>query len=63
VRRTELLQESRKLRLVEAYEVWQLERLTQPEAARLLDVGDRTFRRMIDRYDDAGRERQESRRC
>ena len=54
MRRTELLQEIRKMRFVEAYEAWQLKRLSQQEAARLLGVCDRTLRRMIDRYEGAG---------
>lgn len=54
MRRTELLQEIRKMRFGEAYEGWERGRLTQVEAARLLGVCDRTFRRMIDRYEEAG---------
>lgn len=54
MRPTELLQEIRKMRFVEAYEAWQLKRLSQQEAARLLGVCDRTMRRMIDRYEGAG---------
>lgn len=42
------------MRFVEAYESWQLKRLTQPEAARLLGVCERTFRRMLGRYEGAG---------
>jgi hypothetical protein len=34
------------------YEGWQARRLTQEEAARLLGVCERTFRRYIDRYKD-----------
>jgi predicted DNA-binding transcriptional regulator YafY len=33
---------------------WQARRLTQEEAARLLGVCERTFRRYIDRYEEAG---------
>jgi len=36
MRRTEWLQETRKMRFEEAYEGWQARRLTQEEAARLL---------------------------
>lgn len=57
MRRTEVLQEIRKMRFVEAYEAWQVRRLSQQEAARLLGVCDRTLRRMIDRYESAGGER------
>jgi hypothetical protein len=51
VKRTELLQEIRKMRFKEAYEGWQESRLSQMEAAQLLGVCDRTFRRYADRYE------------
>lgn len=54
MRRTQVLQEIRKMRFVEAYEAWQVKRLSQQEAARLLGVCDRTLRRMIDRFECAG---------
>ncbi len=54
MRRTEWLQETRKMRYAEAYEGWRERRLTQEEAARLLGVHERTFRRYIDRYEEAG---------
>ena len=54
MRRTEWLQETRLMRFEEAYEGWTGSRLTQGEAARLLGVCDRTFRRYIDRYEDEG---------
>lgn len=54
MRRTEWLQETRKMRFAEAYEGWRERRLTQEEAARLLGVHERTFRRYIDRYEEAG---------
>jgi len=56
MRRTELLQEIRTMRFEEAYAGWQEGRLRQEEAARLLGVCERTFRRYIDRYEDAGLE-------
>jgi transposase len=56
MRRTEWLQETRKMRFEEAYEGWQARRLTQEEAARLLGVCERTFRRYIDRYEETGLE-------
>lgn len=56
MRRTELLQEIRLMRFTEAYEGWQEGRLTQEEAARLLGVCERSFRRYLDRFDDAGLE-------
>jgi transposase len=42
------------MRFEEAYGGWQNGRLTQEEAASLLGVCERTFRRYIDRYDDEG---------
>ncbi len=44
------------MRFEEAYESWQARRLTQEEAARLLGVCERTFRRYLDRYEEAGLE-------
>lgn len=38
---------------LEAYEGWHQRRFTQEEAARLLGVSDRTFRRYLCRYDKA----------
>lgn len=54
MRRTELLQEIRTMRFEEAYEGWSEKRFTQEEAARLLGICDRTFRRYICRYDKEG---------
>ena len=54
--RTRVLQEIRRMRFEEAYGGWQERRLTQEEAARLLGVCERTFRRYIDRYEDEGLE-------
>jgi transposase len=42
------------MRFEEAYGGWQERRLTQEEAAQLLGVCERTFRRYIDRYEDDG---------
>jgi transposase len=42
------------MRFEEAYRGWQARRLTQEEAARVLGVCERTFRRYIDRYEEAG---------
>jgi transposase len=52
MRRTQLLQEIRIMRFEEAYHGWQERRLTQEEAARLLGVCERTFRRYINRYEE-----------
>ena len=43
--RTRWLQETRKMRFEEAFSVWQERRLSQVEAARLLGMHERTFRR------------------
>jgi transposase len=56
MRRTELLQEIRKMRFEEIYEIWTEKRLTQEDAARMLGVCSRTFRRYIDRYEEYGLE-------
>ena len=42
------------MRWEEAYEGWQVKRLSQEEAARLLGVCERTFRRYIDRFEEEG---------
>lgn len=54
MRRTEMLQEIRKMRFEEVYSGWSESRLSQEEAALILGVCDRTFRRYIDRYEDLG---------
>jgi transposase len=54
MKRTQLLQEIRKMRFEKAYDGWKQKRLTQVEAARLLGVCERTFRRCINRYEDNG---------
>ena len=54
MRRTEMLQEIRKMRFEEMYFGWSESHLTQEEAARILGVCDRTFRRYIDRYEQGG---------
>ncbi len=56
MRRTQVLQEIRMMRFEEAYSSWQHRGLTQEEAAVLLGVSDRTFRRYICRYEDQGLE-------
>ena len=56
MKRTELLQEIRKMRFEEAYEGWGSGRLTQAEAASLLGVCERTFRRYLVRYEADGLE-------
>lgn len=54
MRRTELLQGIRIMRFEEVYGVWTESRLNQEEAARILGVCTRTFRRYIDRYEESG---------
>ena len=44
------------MRFTEAYDGWQSGSLTQEEAARLLGVCERTFRRYLNRYEEAGLE-------
>jgi transposase len=44
------------MRFEEAYEGWQQSRLTQAEAASLLGVSERTFRRYLCRYEENGLE-------
>ena len=56
MRPTELLQEIRKMRFEEAYEGWNEGRLTQEEAARLLGVCERSFRRYAARFEAEGLE-------
>ena len=56
MRWTELLQEIRIMRFEETYGVWTEGRLNQEEAARILGVCTRTFRRYIDRYEESGME-------
>ena len=56
MKRTELLQEVRKMRFEESYEGWKKGRLTQEEAARLLGICERTYRRYLVRYEQQGME-------
>jgi len=56
MRPAEWLQEVRMKRFQEAYDGWSEKRLSQEEAARILGVSDRTFRRYVERYDDGGME-------
>ena len=51
---TKVLQEIRKMRFEEAYEGWNAGRLTQAEAARILGVCERSFRRYMGRYEAEG---------
>lgn len=48
---TQVLQEIRKMRFEETYEGWHEGRLTQAEAARILGVCERSFRRYMVSYE------------
>jgi hypothetical protein len=50
----EVLQEIRKMRFEEAYEGWNKGRLTQAEAAQILGMCERSFRRYLVRYESEG---------
>ena len=54
MRQTEMLQEIRRMRFLEAYTRWSERRLTQEQAAEILGVCDRSFRRYVVRYDEEG---------
>ncbi|HTJ55695.1 MAG TPA: ISNCY family transposase, partial [Nitrosospira sp.] len=56
MKQTELLQEIRKMRFEEAWLGWESGRLSQEEAARLLGVCERTFRRYLNQYGEEGLE-------
>jgi len=56
MKRTALLQEIRKMHFEEILEIWTSSRLTQEEAARMLGVCARTFRRYVNRYHENGME-------
>ena len=51
MRRTELLQEIRKMRFEEAYEGWNAGRLMQAEAVGILGMSKRNFRRYLVRFE------------
>jgi hypothetical protein len=52
MKRTEILQEIRRMRFKEVYGGWQGGRLSQEEAAEILGVCSRTFRRQICRFEN-----------
>jgi len=56
MRRTQLLQEIRKMHFEEVLKIWTESRLTQNEAARMLGVCARSFRRYLSRYREEGLE-------
>jgi len=56
MKRTKLLQELRKMRFEQAWEGWSEGQLSQCEAAQLLGVCERTFRRYCSRFEQDGLE-------
>jgi len=56
MRRTEVLQGLRRMRFEDIYGRWRERRLSQAEAAEILGMSERTFRRWRDRYDADGLE-------
>ena len=54
MRPTRVLLEIRQMRFAEVYEGWQAGRLSQEEAAQVLGVSDRTFRRFGRRFEEDG---------
>jgi transposase len=56
MRRTEVLQGLRRMKFEDVYGRWQQRRLSQAEAAEILGMSERTFRRWRDRYQTEGLE-------
>jgi transposase len=54
MRRTEVLQGLRRMKFEDVYGRWQQRQLSQAEAAEILGMSERTFRRWRDRYDEDG---------
>ncbi len=54
--RTDFHEKLKQMRFEEAYEGYQAKRLSQDEAASLLGVCSRSFRRYMNRYDETGLE-------
>jgi len=54
MKRTQLLQELRKMRFDQAWEGWSEGRLSQFEAAQLLGMSERNFRRYCRRFEEEG---------
>lgn len=51
---TRLVQEVRKMQFLDVLSIWTEGRLVQEDAARMLGICDRTFRRYIERYQEEG---------
>ena len=56
MRRTEVLQGLRRMKFETILERWKGRELSQSEAAEILGMSERTFRRWRDRYEDEGLE-------
>ncbi|MDF1684982.1 MAG: helix-turn-helix domain-containing protein [Legionellaceae bacterium] len=56
MKRTALLQEILMQRFEKTYEAWRSKGLTQEEAAEILGISDRTFRRYLVSYEEEGME-------
>ena len=56
MRRTEVLQGLRRMKFEDVYGRWQQRRLSQVEAAEILGMSERSFRRWRDRYEAEGLE-------
>ena len=54
MRRTEVLQGLRRMKFEDVYGRWQQRRLSQAEAAEILGMSERSFRRWRGRYEDEG---------
>jgi transposase len=56
MKRADWLQETRKMKFIQTHEDWSAGRLTQFEAAQILGICERTFRRQLVKYDEGGLE-------
>jgi transposase len=56
MKRAEWLQETRQMKFIQTHEDWSAGRLTQHEAAQILGICERTFRRQLVKYDEGGLE-------
>jgi hypothetical protein len=54
MKRAAWLQETRTMRFLQTYEDWETGRLTQEEAAQILGICERTFRRQLVKYEAGG---------
>ena len=62
MRGTKTVQQIRTVQFEKLYEAWKAKRMTQREAAELLDMNERTFRRHVVRYESGGAEGVKDRR-